>query len=37
MIGFPDVQELVSFLKIFALRKGHLRETKLGAVVQTPF
>ena len=28
MIGFSDVQELVSFFKIFALRKGHLRETK---------
>ena len=28
MIGFSDVQELVSFFKIFAFRKGHLRETK---------
>ena len=28
MIGFSDVQELVSFFKIFALRKGPLRETK---------
>ena len=28
MIGFSDVQELVSFFKIFALRKGHLHETK---------
>ena len=28
MIGFSDVQELVSLFKIFALRKGHLRETK---------
>ena len=37
MIGFSDVQELVSFFKIFALRKGPLCETKRGAVVQTPF
>ena len=37
MIGISDVQELVSFFKIFALRKGHLREPKRGAVVQTPF
>ena len=28
MIGFSDVQELVSFFKIFALRKDPLRETK---------
>ena len=28
MIGFSDVQELVSFFKIFVLRKGPLRETK---------
>ena len=28
MMGFSEVQELVSFLKFFALRKGHLRETK---------
>ena len=28
MIGFSDVQELVSFFKFFALRKGHLLETK---------
>ena len=28
MIGFSDVQELVSFFKIFAMRKGPLRETK---------
>ena len=27
MIGFSDVQELVSFFKILALRKGPLRET----------
>ena len=28
MIGFSYVQELVSFFKIFALRKVHLHETK---------
>ena len=28
MIGFSDVQELVSFFKIFALRKGHWGEAK---------
>ena len=28
MIRFSNVQELASFFKIFALRKGHLRETK---------
>ena len=28
MIGFSDVQELVLIFKIFALRKGLLRETK---------
>ena len=28
MIGFSDVQELVSFFKIFALGKSPLRETK---------
>ena len=38
MIEFSDVQKLVSFFKIFALRKGPLRETKKkGAVVHTPF
>ena len=29
MIGFFNVQELVYFSKNFALRKSHLRETKM--------
>ena len=28
MMGFSNVQELVPFFKIFALRKGSLRESK---------
>ena len=36
MIGFSDVQELVSFFKIFALQKGRVKP-KRGAVAQTPF
>ena len=37
MIGFSDVQELVSFVKIFALKKATCVKPKRGAVVQTPF
>ena len=37
MIGFSDVQEFVSFFKIFTLIKGPLRETKKRCNRSTPF
>ena len=37
MIGCSNVQELVSFSKIYVFRKSHLRENRRGALIQTSF